>query len=260
MKIRKAVIPVAGFGTRFLPATRSVPKVMFPVFDTPAVHYAVQEAAEAGIDRNQTTSLEGVISMDPEVIFIAQPPELGGEEFRQKLLSDPALAQLPAIREGRVYLVENRLFTTLSFWNIRGAEELARHVVELVDSGVADFKPLYEDALPLWDKVERIATRIYGASGISADDRIRKQFEELQGPYGHFPVCMAKTQFSLSTDPNLKGAPEGHVVPIREVRVSGGAEFLVVVAGAIMTMPGLPRVPAANSIFLNDEGQVEGLF
>ncbi|MCH9012100.1 MAG: formate--tetrahydrofolate ligase [Proteobacteria bacterium] len=141
-----------------------------------------------------------------------------------------------------------------------GAEELARHVVELVDSGVADFKPLYEDALPLWDKVERIATRIYGASGISADDRIRKQFEELQGPYGHFPVCMAKTQFSLSTDPNLKGAPEGHVVPIREVRVSGGAEFLVVVAGAIMTMPGLPRVPAANSIFLNDEGQVEGLF
>ncbi|MCH8002676.1 MAG: formate--tetrahydrofolate ligase, partial [Proteobacteria bacterium] len=141
-----------------------------------------------------------------------------------------------------------------------GAEELARHVVELVDSGVADFKPLYEDALPLWDKVERIATRIYGASGISADDRIRKQFEELQGPYGHFPVCMAKTQFSLSTDPNLKGAPEGHVVPIREVRVSGGAEFLVVVTGAIMTMPGLPRVPAANSIFLNDEGQIEGLF
>jgi formate--tetrahydrofolate ligase len=141
-----------------------------------------------------------------------------------------------------------------------GAEELARHVVELVDSGAADFKPLYQDALPLWDKVERIATQIYGASGISADDRIKKQFEELQGPYGHFPVCMAKTQYSLSTDPNLKGAPEGHVVPIREVRVSGGAEFLVVVTGAIMTMPGLPRVPAANSIHLNDEGQVEGLF
>ena len=141
-----------------------------------------------------------------------------------------------------------------------GAEELARHVVELVDSGDADFKPLYEDALPLWDKVERIATQIYGASGISADDRIRKQFEELQGPYGQFPVCMAKTQYSLSTDPNLKGAPEGHVVPIREVRISGGAEFLVVVTGAIMTMPGLPRVPAANSIYLNDEGQVEGLF
>ncbi len=141
-----------------------------------------------------------------------------------------------------------------------GAEELARHVVEMVDSGDADFKPLYEDALPLWDKVERIATQIYGASGISADDRIAKQFDELQGPYGHFPVCMAKTQYSFSTDPNLKGAPEGHVVPIREVRVSGGAEFVVVVTGAIMTMPGLPRVPAANSIYLNDEGQVEGLF
>ena len=141
-----------------------------------------------------------------------------------------------------------------------GAEELARHVVALVDSGGADFKPLYEDALPLWDKVERIATRIYGAARISADDRIRKQFEELQGPYGHFPVCMAKTQYSLSTDPNLKGAPEGHVVPIREVRVSAGAEFVVVVTGAIMTMPGLPRVPAANSIYLNDQGQIEGLF
>ncbi len=141
-----------------------------------------------------------------------------------------------------------------------GAEELARHVVELADSGVADFKPLYEDSLPLWDKVERIATRLYGASGITADDAVRKRFDELQGPYGHFPVCMAKTQYSFSTDPNLKGAPEGHVVPIREIRVSAGAEFVVVVTGAIMTMPGLPRVPAANSIYLNEQGQIEGLF
>ena len=141
-----------------------------------------------------------------------------------------------------------------------GAEELARHVVGLADSGVADFKPLYEDSLPLWDKVERIATRLYGASGITADDAVRKRFDELQGPYGHVPVCMAKTQFSFSTDPNLKGAPEGHVIPLREVRISGGAEFLVVVTGAIMTMPGLPRVPAANSIHLNERGQIEGLF
>ena len=141
-----------------------------------------------------------------------------------------------------------------------GAEELARHVVELADSGVADFKPLYEDSLPLWDKVELIATKLYGASGITADDAVRKRFDELQGPYGHFPVCMAKTQYSFSTDPNLKGAPEGHVVPLREVRVSGGAEFVVVVTGAIMTMPGLPRVPAANSIHLNEQGQIEGLF
>ena len=118
----------------------------------------------------------------------------------------------------------------------------------------------YEDSLPLWDKVERIATKLYGAAGIAADDSVRKRFDELQGPYGHFPVCMAKTQYSFSTDPNLKGAPEGHVVPVREVRVSAGAEFLVVVTGAIMTMPGLPRVPAANSIHLNQQGQIEGLF
>ncbi len=95
---------------------------------------------------------------------------------------------------------------------------------------------------------------------MSADDKVRKTFEDLQGSYGHFPVCMAKTQYSLSSDPSLKGAPEGHVVPIREVRVSSGAEFLVVVTGAIMTMPGLPRVPAADNIYLNDKGQVEGLF
>jgi formate--tetrahydrofolate ligase len=141
-----------------------------------------------------------------------------------------------------------------------GAEDLARHVVELADSGVADFKPTYEDSLPLWDKVERIATQLYGAAGISADDAVRKRFDELQDSYGHFPVCMAKTQYSFSTDPNLKGAPSGHTVPVRELRISAGAEFLVVVTGAIMTMPGLPRVPAANSIHLNEAGQIEGLF
>jgi len=142
----------------------------------------------------------------------------------------------------------------------KGAEALARHVIELVESGVADFKPLYEDALPLWDKVERIATKLYGAAGISADDAVRKRFDELQQRYGHFPVCMAKTQYSFSTDPELKGAPTDHVVPVRELRLSGGAEFVVAVTGAIMTMPGLPRVPAANSIRLNDQGQIEGLF
>ncbi len=105
-------------------------------------------------------------------------------------------------------------------------------MLELADSGAVDFTPLYEDSLPLWDKAERIATRLYGASGIAADDRVRKTFDELQGTYGHFPVCMAKTQYSLSADPGLKGAPSGHVVPIREVRVSGGAGFVVVVTGA----------------------------
>jgi len=142
-----------------------------------------------------------------------------------------------------------------------GADELARHVVDLVESGAADFKPLYEDSMPLWQKVETIATELYGAAGVSADDTVRKRFDELQAAgYGHFPVCMAKTQYSLTTDPNLKGAPEGFTVPVREVRVSGGAEFVVAVTGAIMTMPGLPRVPAANSIRLNEAGQIEGLF
>ena len=141
-----------------------------------------------------------------------------------------------------------------------GTVDLANHVVELADSGTANFKPLYPDDMPLWNKIETIATKLYGAADISADDKVRKQIEDLQADYGHFPVCMAKTQYSFSTDPNAKGAPTGHTVPIREVRLSAGAGFIVVVTGAIMTMPGLPRVPAANHIYLNDEGQIEGLF
>jgi formate--tetrahydrofolate ligase len=141
-----------------------------------------------------------------------------------------------------------------------GTEELAREIVEVVESGVAAFKPIYDDAVPLWDKIATVATKLYGADDIIADDKVRKQIAEYQADYGHFPVCMAKTQYSFSTDPNLKGAPSGHVVPIREVRLSAGAGFLVVVCGEIMTMPGLPRVPAANSIKLNADGQIEGLF
>ena len=142
-----------------------------------------------------------------------------------------------------------------------GAEDLARQVIELLDLGHAEFKPLYADSLPLWDKVEIIAKKLYGAGEVTAEAPVRKRFDDLQaGGYGHFPICMAKTQYSFSTDPSLKGAPSGHVVPIREVLVSGGAEFIVAIAGAIMTMPGLPRVPAANSIHLNQAGQIEGLF
>jgi formate--tetrahydrofolate ligase len=142
-----------------------------------------------------------------------------------------------------------------------GTEELARHVVELVESGVDDFAPLYEDEMPLWEKVRTIATRLYGADDVIADKKIRQQFQDLQDAgYGHLPVCMAKTQYSFSTDPNLKGAPSGHSIPVREVRLSAGAGFVVVVTGEVMTMPGLPRVPAANSIRLNKEGLVEGLF
>ena len=141
-----------------------------------------------------------------------------------------------------------------------GTEELAKKVVELVDGGSAQFAPIYDDDLPLWEKVKKIATQIYRADDIIADDKVRKQFADLQKDYGHFPVCIAKTQYSFSTDPNLKGAPTGHVVPVREVRLSAGAGFVVVICGEIMTMPGLPRVPAANNIYLNEDGQIEGLF
>src|SRR5262249_11457943 len=123
------------------------------------------------------------------------------------------------------------------------------------------FRLLYPDEMPLWDKMRTIATEIYGASDVIADKTVRARFRELdeQG-YGAFPICVAKTQYSFSTDPNLKGAPSGHVVPVRERRVASGAEFLVVICGEIMTMPGLPRVPAAESIRLGPDGQIEGLF
>ena len=143
----------------------------------------------------------------------------------------------------------------------KGTEALARQVVEMCDAGKAEFKPLYPDSMPLRDKVKTIATEIYRASDISCDASVEARFKELQdGGYGHLPVCMAKTQYSFSTNPNLRGAPTGHVVPVRELRLSAGAEFVVVITGEIMTMPGLPRVPSAENIRLNEAGQIEGLF
>ena len=141
-----------------------------------------------------------------------------------------------------------------------GTEDLANHIAALADADEGDFKYLYEDDMPLWDKAEHIAKTLYGADELIADKKVRDQFERLQKDYGNFPVCMAKTQYSFSTDPNLMGAPTGHAVPVREVRLSAGAEFIVVVCGDIMTMPGLPRVPSADHIHLNEEGQIEGLF
>ena len=142
-----------------------------------------------------------------------------------------------------------------------GTKELASHVVELIEKEKSDFKYLYKDNLPLFKKVEKIAKEIYHASEVVADTKIRDQLRSFEkSGYGNLPVCIAKTQFSFSTDPDLKGAPSGHVLPIREVRLSSGAEFIVVICGAIMTMPGLPRVPAAESIKLNDKGEIEGLF
>jgi len=143
----------------------------------------------------------------------------------------------------------------------KGAEALAERVVKLAESGASSFAPLYEDEMGLFDKIDTIARRIYHADQAIADAKIRDQLHawEAQG-YGHLPVCMAKTQYSFSTDPTKLGAPEGHVVPVREVRLSAGAGFVVAICGDIMTMPGLPRVPAANSIGLNSAGEIEGLF
>ena len=142
-----------------------------------------------------------------------------------------------------------------------GTEALARHVVELADSGRAAFKPLYSDEMPLREKVRTIATEIYRASDINCDASVETAFKDLEaGGFGKLPICMAKTQYSFSTDPNKRGAPTGHTVPVRELRLSAGAEFVVAITGEIMTMPGLPRVPAAESIRINSQGQVEGLF
>ena len=143
----------------------------------------------------------------------------------------------------------------------KGVEALAEAVVAECEKNAAAFKPLYPDHIPLWEKARTVAREIYSAADISADVAVRQLFSDLeQAGFGRLPVCMAKTQYSFSTDAKLRGAPEGHVVKLREVRLSAGAEFVVVIAGDIMTMPGLPRVPAANGIGLNDEGQIEGLF
>jgi len=141
-----------------------------------------------------------------------------------------------------------------------GTEDLAKFVADLADSGNSNFSPLYGDDLPLEEKVRKVAQSIYGADDIIFDKKVEKQFEDFNKNYSHFPVCMAKTQYSFSTDPNLLGAPSGHTIPIRELRLSAGAEFVVAICGEIMTMPGLPRVPAANSIFVNESGEIEGLF
>jgi formate--tetrahydrofolate ligase len=143
----------------------------------------------------------------------------------------------------------------------KGAELVARTLVDLIEKVPSDFKYVYDDALPLWDKVRTIATRIYGASDVTADGKIRAQIKKLQEEgYGSYPVCIAKTQYSFSTDPQLRGAPSGHVINIREVRLAAGAEFVVMVCGDVMTMPGLPKVPSAEKIDLTDDGKVVGLF
>ena len=142
-----------------------------------------------------------------------------------------------------------------------GAKELAETVVKEIETASNNFKFLYDDDMDLWSKMETIATKIYGASGISAPSSVKKQIDELQkNGYGTYPVCVAKTQYSFSTDPSLRGAPSGHTISIREVRLSAGAEFIVMVCGDIMTMPGLPKTPAAERIDIDDNGNIVGLF
>jgi formate--tetrahydrofolate ligase len=142
----------------------------------------------------------------------------------------------------------------------KGAANLAKIVVELCDTKSSPTF-VYEDSDTLWDKMKKIATKVYGAADVTADSKIRNRIKELQeGGYGHYPVCVAKTQSSFSTDANLRGAPSGHIVNIREVRLSAGAEFIVMICGDIMTMPGLPKVPSAEKIDLTDDGKVVGLF
>ena len=142
-----------------------------------------------------------------------------------------------------------------------GAVALAEEVVKVADSNLSKFKTLYKSEMGLWDKTQYIAQNIYGAADIIADKKVRNQFKKLEDDgFGSYPICMAKTQYSFSTDPLLMGAPSGHDVPIREVRLSAGAEFVVVVCGEIMTMPGLPRVPAAEAIGLDEHKEIKGLF
>jgi formate--tetrahydrofolate ligase len=142
-----------------------------------------------------------------------------------------------------------------------GIEALARAVVARADRPERGFHVLYPDDMPLWEKLRTIAREIYGAKDIAAEPRVREQFKEYEeGGFGEYPICVAKTQYSFSTDPNARGAPEGHILPVREIRLAGGAEFLVAICGEVMTMPGLPREPAAHRIYINDAGQIEGLF
>jgi Formyltetrahydrofolate synthetase len=143
----------------------------------------------------------------------------------------------------------------------KGASDLAKKVVKICKKKRRKFNLLYKNNLKLWDKIELIAKEIYKASNITANKEIIEQLKIFENNgYGHLPVCIAKTQYSFSTDPKLKGAPSNHEIPVREIRLSSGAEFIVVVCGSIMTMPGLPRVPAADTIRLNKKGETEGLF
>ena len=175
--------------------------------------------------------------------------------------SSPSDAEIEAVKEFVASQGSEAILCQHWAKGSEGTEALAKKVVELADSGMAQFSPLYEDDMPLFEKINTIVKRIYRGSEAIADKSVRTQLQQWEeAGYGHLPVCMAKTQYSFSTDPNLRGAPVDHVVPVREVRLSAGAGFVVAICGEIMTMPGLPRTPASEKIFLNEEGLIEGLF
>jgi formate--tetrahydrofolate ligase len=175
--------------------------------------------------------------------------------------SDDTDAEIAAVEEAVAASGARAILCTHWADGGAGAAGLAHEVVRLTEGAPSRFRPLYPDDMPLLEKVRTIATSLYGASDIAADKTVLERFLELENAgFGHLPVCMAKTQYSFSTDPKLVGAPSGHTITIREIRLSAGAEFVVVITGDIMTMPGLPRVPAANTIRLNAQGLVEGLF
>lgn len=170
-------------------------------------------------------------------------------------------AEVQAVRDYCADLGVDAILATHWANGSAGTEELANRVVELAESGAAQFAPLYDDNLSLFEKIETIAKRIYRADEVLADKSVRDQLKRWEADgFGDLPVCMAKTQYSFTTDPQMRGAPTGHSLPVREVRLSAGAGFIVVICGEIMTMPGLPRVPSANHIRLDDNGQIEGLF
>ena len=155
----------------------------------------------------------------------------------------------------------NVLFPTTGRAGVKAPRILGSAVLKTIETQPSNFRPLYPDDMPLWKKAQTIVREIYGGEDVIGDQKVRDRFKELQDQgYGHLPVCIAKTQYSFSTDPDLKGAPKDHVVPIREVRLSAGAEFVVAICGNIMTMPGLPKVPAANNIDVTPEGRITGLF
>jgi formate--tetrahydrofolate ligase len=168
-------------------------------------------------------------------------------------------AELAAVCQGAARLGAPAHVATHWAEGGRGTEALAREVVALAESGVADFRPLYADDLPLWEKIRTVATTLYAAADVTADRDVREQIDRLEGRAGRSPICIAKTQYSFSTDPTAVGAPSGHTLHVREVRFSAGADMVVVLAGDIMTMPGLPKKPAAMGMGLDADGRIVGL-